>query len=133
VLHWALPELVLDTLKALGSDPDAFCSETTGNWIILLDPEKVKLALDRVLLANGIDILLHTRVAAVTRTANRIHSITLAGMSGRIRLSAQAFVDATGDANLALIAGIDCRQGNGKNQFRQHLVKPELAVWTLNL
>ncbi|MCF6327403.1 MAG: FAD-dependent oxidoreductase [Devosiaceae bacterium] len=111
-------DLVLDALKILGSDPDAYCSETTGNWIILLDPEKVKLALDRVLLANGVDILLHTRVAAATRTANHIHSITLAGMDGRIRLSAEAFVDATGDANLALVAGIDCRQGNGKNQFQ---------------
>ena len=105
-------DLVLDALRALGLSCDPFQSPTTRNWIILLEPEAVKLALDRVLAAQGVEVLLHTRVAAATRTADRIQSVTLAGMDGRRRVAAEAFVDATGDANLSLVAGIPCRTGD---------------------
>lgn len=105
-------DLVLDELRALGLPCDPFRSPTTSNWIILLEPEAVKLALDRVLYKHGVDVLLHTRVAAVTRTADRLHSLTLAGMEGRWRVEGEAYVDATGDANLALIAGLHYRTGN---------------------
>ncbi|MCO6187660.1 FAD-dependent oxidoreductase [Rhizobium sp. L1K21] len=105
-------DLVLDEMRALGVSADPFRSPTTHNWIILLEPETVKLALDNVLRKNGVDVLLHTRVAAVTRTADRLHALTLAGMEGRWRVEAENYVDATGDANLALIAGIPSRIGN---------------------
>ncbi|MFT7028102.1 MAG: flavin-dependent dehydrogenase, partial [Paracoccaceae bacterium] len=87
--------LVLADLRRLGLPAAPYVSETTGNWIILLDPEAVKLALDRVLAAHGVDVLLHTRVAAATRTADALESLTLAGMDGRTRFAAEAFVDAT--------------------------------------
>ncbi|MEH6737382.1 MAG: FAD-dependent oxidoreductase [Sulfitobacter sp.] len=111
-------DLVLDELRALAVDCDPFCSPTTLNWIILLEPEAVKLALDRVLINAGVDVLLHTRVAAVARTADRIQSVTLAGMDGRMRIAAEAFVDATGDANLAMLAGLECRVGNGRSHLQ---------------
>ena len=105
-------DLVLDEIKGLGLGCEPFRSPTTDNWIILLEPETVKLALDRVLDAHGVQVLLHTRVAAVSRTADRLQAVTLAGMEGRWRVAAEAFVDATGDANLALIAGLPCRTGD---------------------
>ena len=111
-------DLVLDELRKLGLDCTPFRSPTTSNWIILLEPEAVKLALDRVLAANGVDVLLHTRVAAVSRTADRIQSVTLAGMDGRSRVIGEAFVDATGDANLSLVAGVPCRTGNRDGQLQ---------------
>lgn len=111
-------DLVLDALRDLGLTCDPFCSPTTSNWIILLEPESVKLALDRVLAAHKVDVLLHTRVAAVTRTADRIQSVTLAGMDGRSRVTAEAFVDATGDANLSLVAGVPCRTGNAEGKLQ---------------
>jgi glycine/D-amino acid oxidase-like deaminating enzyme len=111
-------DLVLDELRKLGLPCDPYRSPTTQNWIILLEPEAVKLALDRVLMRHGVDVLLHTRVAAVTRTADRIHSVTLAGMEGRRRVDAEAFVDATGDANLALLAGLAYRTGNEQGHLQ---------------
>ena len=106
-------DLVLDQLRLLGLDCEPFCSPTTKNWIILLEPESVKYALDRVLQEHGIEVLLHSRVAAATRTSERIQSVTIAGMDGRSRVAAEAFVDATGDAILALVAGLPCRTGSG--------------------
>ncbi len=111
-------DLVLDELRGLGLSCDPFRSPTTSNWIILLEPEAVKLALDRVLQSHGVDVLLHTRVAAVTRTADRLESVTLAGMDGRRRVVGEAFVDATGDANLALLTGLACRTGNEEGRLQ---------------
>ena len=111
-------DLVLDEMRKLGLDCAPFLSPTTLNWIILLEPETVKLALDRVLAANGVDVLLHTRIAAATRTADKIQSVTLAGMDGRTRVSAESFVDATGDANLSLVAGVPCRTGDLEGQLQ---------------
>jgi hypothetical protein len=105
-------KLVLEAMRAIGMDGRAHCSETTGNWIILLNPEGLKLALDRVLADHGVDVLLHSRVAAATRTAQRIESVTVAGMEGRRRIAAEGFVDATGDANLSLVSGVPIRQGD---------------------
>ena len=111
-------DLVLDELRKLGLDCAPFSSPTTLNWIILLEPEAVKLALDRVLAAHGVEVLLHTRIAAATRTADKIQSVTLAGMDGRTRVSAESFVDATGDANLSLVAGVPCRTGNVEGKLQ---------------
>ena len=111
-------DLVLDELRRLGLDCEPFRSPTTSNWIILLEPEAVKLALDRVLLAHGVEVMLHTRVAAASRTATRIEAVTLAGMDGRQRVAAEAFVDATGDANLSLVAGLDCRTGDSEGRLQ---------------
>jgi FAD dependent oxidoreductase len=105
-------EQVLGAIRKLGVGAEPYHSETTGNWIVLLDPERLKVALDRICAEHGIDVLLHTRVAAATRTSDRIESVTVAGMEGRSRIVADAFVDASGDANLALVAGLNYRVGD---------------------
>lgn len=109
---------VVSELKKHRLDGEAFRSETTGNWIVLLDPEVLKFALDRVVLAHGIDVKLHTRLAAVSRTGERIEAVTLAGMDGRSHVVADSFVDASGDANLAMLAGIDCRIGDEEGRLQ---------------
>lgn len=111
-------DLVLEALRSCGMGTDAHSSETTGNWIILLNPETAKLAFDRVLADHGVDVLLHSRVAAATRTAERIESVTVAGMEGRRRIIAEGFVDATGDANLSLVAGVAMREGDMEGKLQ---------------
>ena len=109
---------VVAELKNHRLEGEAFRSETTGNWIVLLDPEVLKFALDRVVLAHGIDVKLHTRLAAVSRTGERIEAVTLAGMDGRSHVVADSFVDASGDANLAMLAGVECRIGDGEGRLQ---------------
>ena len=116
-VHGVGRELIGD-LRALGLDGRAYRSETTGNWIVRLDCEILKLALDRLATRHGIDVLLHTRVAAATRTARRIEALTLAGMDGRWHVSAEAFIDATGDGNLSLVAGQAYRTGDGRGHLQ---------------
>ncbi|WP_370285047.1 FAD-dependent oxidoreductase [Pseudooceanicola nanhaiensis] len=111
-------EEVRDELRRLGLDCKPYHSPTTGNWIILLDPERLKVALDRVLAAHGVDVFLHSRVAAASRTADAIESVTVAGMDGRFRLIGESFVDGSGDANLALVAGQPMRLGDGEGRIQ---------------
>ena len=42
-------EQVLDEMRQLGVECAPYHSPTTGNWIVLLDPEALKVSLDRVL------------------------------------------------------------------------------------
>lgn len=116
-------EDLLDELRALGLDADAHCSETTGNWIVLLDTEILKLALDRLTQRYNIDVRLHTRCAAVSRTGKALEGVTLAGMDGRQRVVAETFIDASGDANLAMLSGVDFRVGS-VDQKLQALTMP---------
>lgn len=109
---------VLDELRRHGLDAAAFKSETTGNWIVRLEPEVLKHGLDTLLTRHEIAICLHTRVAAVTRTGQRLEAVTLAGMEGRFHVVAEAFVDASGDANLAMLAGIPCRIGDTEGKLQ---------------
>jgi hypothetical protein len=109
---------LLAGLRGLGLDAMPHRSPTTGNWIVLLDPEVLKLALDRIVAAHGIDVLLHTRVAAATRTGVAVEGVTLAGMDGRHHVLAEAFVDASGDANLAMLAGENFRVGDGEGHLQ---------------
>ncbi|MDQ0315399.1 FAD-dependent oxidoreductase [Amorphus orientalis] len=111
-------EQVLEGLRKLGVAADPYHSETTGNWIVLLDPERLKVALDRLCAEHGIDVWLHTRLAAVSRTARRLEGVTLAGMDGRSQVGAEAFVDASGDANLSLVSGVDFRIGDEENRLQ---------------
>ena len=111
-------DIVLSALKKLGLDSRPYCSPTTLNWMILLDPETLKLALDRILKAHNVDLLLHTRLAAVSRTGDMIEALTLAGMEGRRHVPAKAFVDATGDANMAMLAGIEYRIGDNEGKLQ---------------
>ena len=110
--------LLADELRGLGLSADPIRSETTGNWIVMIDPEILKLALDRLVGGHGIDLLLHTRVAAANRTGAALEGVTLAGMDGRQHVLAEAFVDASGDANLAMVAGVPCHVGDAEGRLQ---------------
>lgn len=110
-------ELFVD-LRSLGLSADAHCSETTGNWIVMLDTEILKLALDRLTRRYDIDVFLHTRCAAVARTGSRLEAVTLAGMDGRTQIIGESFVDASGDANLAMLSGMEYRIGDNDRHLQ---------------
>ena len=79
---------------------------------VVFDPEAVKLVLDRIALASGADILLHALVTGAERDGNKIRSVTVQDRSGPRRIAADAFVDASGDGDLAYFGGASTRYGN---------------------
>src|SRR5688572_21240955 len=70
------------------------------------DPEVVKLLLEELCLEAGVTVHLLTRVVAAARGAdNRLAVVVTESKSGRQAWAARAFVDATGDGDLAAQAG----------------------------
>jgi hypothetical protein len=104
-------ETVLDEIAALGGDIAPV--RTSSNVVVaLLDPEIVKFALDRVCERAGIDVLLHATLTGAASADGRITSVAMYDHGGTSPISARAFVDATGDADLATRSGAGVRYGN---------------------
>lgn len=98
----------LDHLAALGLDVAPYFS-ASGNWPIRLNPEATKIALDRTLSDSGTDYAAHCDLVGATVSNGTIETVVLRDPRGLHDVSASAFVDATGDAELAFLAGArDC-------------------------
>lgn len=102
-------ERVLARLRDIGLYAET-SSRASGNRFVLLDPEAVKLALDRLVTDAGVDVALHRQVVDVDQQGGLLQSVTLAGDGIRERIPAGAFVDATGNTNLASLAGAATEQ-----------------------
>ncbi len=84
------------------------------------DCEQMKLLLEEMCLASGVKVRLHTRVASAAReTGNRLSLAISESKSGREAWRGKAFIDATGDGDLAARAGCQFdygREGTGQLQ-----------------
>ena len=119
----AVPEAVvggvgrqaLDRLAELGMDVAPYYS-ASGNWPIRLNPEATKIALDRVLAASGVDIAYHCDLVLASVSGTSIQSVALRDPRGVRDVAAKGFVDATGDGELAFVAGATAcpAHGDGK-------------------
>jgi hypothetical protein len=70
------------------------------------DVEEMKLLLERACVEAGVAVRLHTRVAAAARDdRNRMAVAITESKSGREAFAGGVFVDATGDGDLAALAG----------------------------
>jgi len=95
---------VLGELAALGFDTTPIRAPS-GNWIVMLDPEAIKRAMDRVTAVAGLDCRLHAHLVAAQRAGARIEGVTVHDAAGALEVEAAAFVDASGDAVLGFAAG----------------------------
>ena len=84
------------------------------------DIEEMKLLLDELVSAAGIRVRLHTRAVAASRdSAGRLCAVLTESKSGREAWAADTFIDATGDGDLAALAGCGFdlgRPGTGECQ-----------------
>lgn len=87
--------------------------DTTGftYTVTPFDVEGMKRELELMLTEAGGEMLYHAMLASVETDADRITSITVCTKSGLLQLRAKVFVDATGDADLAEHAGVECTSG----------------------
>jgi hypothetical protein len=79
---------------------------------VIFDPEHVKVVLDDLCAEAGVDVRLHSMVVAAESADGLVRSVTVADHAGLRRFTASAFVDATGEADLAARAGATVRYGN---------------------
>jgi hypothetical protein len=79
---------------------------------VVFEPEAVKRVLDTLCVEAGVEVLLHAFVCGATRTENRIVDVSWQDHAGRHTVRARAFVDASGEGDLAFFAGAATRYGN---------------------
>jgi hypothetical protein len=102
---------VLTALEALGGISGPV--RTSSNVVIaLIEAEPVKLALDRLCAAAGVDVILHGRLAAAESDGDLVRTAIAIDHLGTFALEATAFVDASGEADLADRAGAATRYGD---------------------
>ena len=94
----------LNHLADLGLDVRPYFS-ATGNWPIRLNPEATKIALDRTVGATDTCVALHTTLVSVSVSNGRLGALRLSDRRGTREVCAETYVDATGDAVLAFLAG----------------------------
>lgn len=105
-------ELLLASLKyGPGDVPEwrkGHNAEEAKRYRVTFSPASFILALDEVLSNAGVDIWFDTLVCAANVKDGRINAVEVENKSGRGRISAKCFVDATGDADIAHFAGLIC-------------------------
>lgn len=88
-----------------------------GNTIF--NEEYLKLILNRLVLSSGVRLLYHTVVTGAETENGRIKAVRIFNKSGEQKIYADYFIDATGDADLAVLAGCACRLGRPEDGLCQ--------------
>jgi len=106
---FGVADQVLQQLREMGaaSEPIQF-----HGVAVLIEPESVKYVLDQLCKHAGVQICLHTTLVSATRNGNHITSVTLHDHGGNHEVRAKAFVDASGEGDLAFFSGASVRYGN---------------------
>lgn len=81
----------------------------------LLNPEKYKYMLDCWIQEEGITPLLHTLVVDVIMEGKTVKGVIVENKSGRGAILADRIVDATGDGDVAALAGAAYEKGENNN------------------
>ncbi|MCK5805491.1 MAG: FAD-dependent oxidoreductase, partial [Lentisphaeria bacterium] len=108
---------LLDRCDAFGETIGPVCDWRTV-WGVCVDPECFRLALIETLEAAGVELLLHTIVDAVEMTDGRVEAVSVVNRNGHRRIAAQQFIDATGDAHIACLAGAPVEAGGERGELQ---------------
>ncbi|MBB3180632.1 FAD-dependent oxidoreductase [Variovorax sp. Sphag1AA] len=77
------------------------------------DTSVYKCAADQLLLAAGVHLLFHALAASVVMDGQRIAALVVETKSGRQAIRANAFIDGSGDSDIAAFAGVPFAVGDG--------------------
>ncbi len=94
---------IVEELRRLGA--------TEGNPPFVFHEEYLKIVLNRMALASKVDLLFRSYLTDAQTEEGRIRAVTVVNKSGKQQITADYFIDATGDADLAVLAGCPFRLG----------------------
>lgn len=103
---------------------DAICAKRGA----VPDFERAKIALTSMLDEAGVDVYLQTSVIGAEKIGEKIKTVYTVGKFGNLSFSAEVFVDATGDGDLAVQSG--CRYEMGREE--DGLVQPVTLMFVID-
>lgn len=89
------------------------------DWVPI-DPETLKRVYDDAALENGVSLLFHTFVYDVVLSEDKrnIEGIVIVNKSGRSLVRCKYVIDATGDADMAALAGVPFQKGGEQGELQ---------------
>lgn len=87
-------------------------------WAVCLDPEILKLVVIRELAKHNVKIVLNTFATEVIVDNRKIVGVYLTGKGGKQFITADMFVDCTGDGDIAVEAGAGYEMGDNAGGFQ---------------
>ncbi len=81
------------------------------DWVAI-NPEALKTIYDDLVFAAGVTVLFQTMLSGAVTKDGQIEYIVLANKQGLSACQAKVYIDCSGDADLAVLAGADYEQGN---------------------
>ncbi len=95
-------------LEALGG---AHIEKPLGN--IAFDPELYKLCAQRMALEAGVDLYMHSYLSGCAMENGTLRQVIIENKNGTEAVEGKLFIDATGDGDLAAMAGVPMQPQNG--------------------
>lgn len=99
---------VIDDLLDLCREMGGFVAPL-NDWRLIhyvaYDPEIMKMAVSRLVFESGVDVFLHSFADEVVHADGRVSGIIVRNKMGRTLLTADSFVDASGDGDLCAMTG----------------------------
>jgi hypothetical protein len=77
----------------------------SNSWLVI-DPEGVKLLFQEMLMEAGVDIMLHSWVGGAFTQADNLEALLVLSKGGNRAVKGKAFVDCTGDGDIAALCGV---------------------------
>ena len=113
LVHGVADELLarIDALGGLNQPQDGMQGRIR---VRSYDTSVYKCAADQLLLDAGVQLLFHALAAAVVMEGARIAALVVETKSGRQAIRANAFIDGSGDADVAAFAGVPFALGDGQ-------------------
>lgn len=108
--------------KVIGGIPWEFCErlqEMGGGLIekplgnVAFEPELYKLCCQRMVLEAGVTLFMHSCLCGCSCTDGHIDAVHIDNKNGTEALEAKVFIDCTGDADLAWMAGVPMQPSEG--------------------
>lgn len=95
--------------------------DTTGTTYTVtpFNSDAFKNELDEMLFESGGKVLYHTMLAKVNTSGDKIESITVCTPNGLMDLKAKVYIDASGDATLSMMAGVETVTGRKEDGLTQ--------------
>lgn len=125
-----IPQQFIDRMVQLGGSTGH--AKTTdpkghGSYVCFYDRQVYKWAALQMVREAGANILFHSFLSDVQVENGRVVSITTTSKAGRTTYGAQVFVDATGDGDLAALAGAEYSVGRSDGAVQPATLMFEMA------
>lgn len=87
-------------------------------WAVCVDPVTLSLAIVQTLAREKVDLLLYTLITDVVSDSGTVTGVVATNKNGQTLITADFFIDCTGDGDVAVAAGAPFELGGPNNTFQ---------------